>query len=109
MPNPDSRAAAFQSVVPHMGSAMATGAMLVGLGSHRPSPARKYAFGKPVLVLGDPGQLPPIKGEGAFNSDTPDVLLTEVHRQAAESAIIRSATAARQATNDHAPAEPPVP
>lgn len=54
------------------------------------------AFGKPVLVLGDPGQLPPIRGEGAFNSDTPDVLLTEVHRQAAESAIIRLATAARQ-------------
>lgn len=54
------------------------------------------AFGKPVLVLGDPGQLPPIKGDGAFNSDTPDVLLTEVHRQAAESAIIRLATAARQ-------------
>ena len=24
------------------------------------------AFGKPILVLGDPGQLPPIKGEGAF-------------------------------------------
>ncbi len=23
------------------------------------------AFGKPILVLGDPGQLPPIKGEGA--------------------------------------------
>ncbi|MGA7450039.1 MAG: hypothetical protein WBW73_01760 [Rhodoplanes sp.] len=49
-----------------------------------------------MLVLGDPGQLPPIKGKGAFNSDTPDVLLTEVHRQAAESAIIRLATAARQ-------------
>ena len=24
------------------------------------------SFGKPILVLGDPGQLPPIKGEGAF-------------------------------------------
>ena len=56
------------------------------------------AFGKPILVLGDPGQLPPIKGEGAFNTDTPDVLLTEVHRQAAESAIIRLATAAREGT-----------
>jgi exodeoxyribonuclease-5 len=38
------------------------------------------AFGKPTLVLGDPGQLPPVKGEGAFDTDKPDVLLTEVHR-----------------------------
>jgi len=54
------------------------------------------SFGKPILVLGDPGQLPPIKGEGAFTRDAPDVLLTEIHRQAAESAIIRLATMARQ-------------
>ena len=52
--------------------------------------------GKPILVLGDPGQLPPIKGEGAFTRDVPDVMLTEIHRQAAESAIIRLATMARQ-------------
>ena len=25
------------------------------------------AFGKPILVLGDPGQLPPIKGDGRFH------------------------------------------
>jgi exodeoxyribonuclease V len=54
------------------------------------------SFGKPILVLGDPGQLPPIKGEGAFTRDVPDVMLTEIHRQAAESAIIRLATMARQ-------------
>ena len=54
------------------------------------------AFGKPILVLGDPGQLPPIKGDGAFTSDAPDVMLTEIHRQAGESAIIRLATMARQ-------------
>jgi exodeoxyribonuclease-5 len=54
------------------------------------------AFGKPILVLGDPGQLPPIKGEGAFTQDAPDVMLTEIHRQAGESAIIRLATMARQ-------------
>ena len=29
------------------------------------------AFGKPILVLGDPGQLPPIKGEGAFTPASP--------------------------------------
>jgi exodeoxyribonuclease-5 len=54
------------------------------------------SFGKPILVLGDPGQLPPIKGEGAFTKDPPDIMLTEIHRQAAESAIIRLATMARQ-------------
>lgn len=54
------------------------------------------AFGKPILVLGDPGQLPPIKGAGAFTDVAPDVMLTEIHRQAGESAIIRLATLARQ-------------
>lgn len=54
------------------------------------------AFGKPILVLGDPGQLPPVNGEGAFTKDAPDVLLTEVHRQAGDSAIIRLATLARE-------------
>ena len=53
------------------------------------------SFKKPILVLGDPGQLPPIKGEGAFTQQEPDVMLTEVHRQAADSAIIRLATMAR--------------
>jgi exodeoxyribonuclease-5 len=54
------------------------------------------SFGKPILVLGDPGQLPPIRGEGAFTNDKPDVMLTEIHRQAEESAIIRLATMARR-------------
>ena len=54
------------------------------------------AFGKPILVLGDPGQLPPIKGEGAFTQAEPDIMLTEIHRQAGESAIIRLATLARE-------------
>ena len=53
------------------------------------------SLSKPILVLGDPGQLPPIKGEGAFTRDAPDVMLTEIHRQATESAIIRLATMAR--------------
>jgi exodeoxyribonuclease-5 len=54
------------------------------------------AFGTPILVLGDPGQLPPIRGEGAFTDHAPDVMLTEIHRQARESAILRLATLARQ-------------
>ena len=53
------------------------------------------AFSKPILVLGDPGQLPPIKGAGAFTDVEPDVMLTEIHRQAGESAILRLATMAR--------------
>ena len=54
------------------------------------------AFGKPILVLGDPGQLPPIKGHGAFTEAMPDVMLTEIHRQSEDSAIIRLATMARK-------------
>ena len=54
------------------------------------------AFGKPILVLGDPGQLPPIKGQGYFTEAMPDVMLTEVHRQANDSAILRLATLARE-------------
>jgi exodeoxyribonuclease-5 len=54
------------------------------------------SFGKPVLVLGDPFQLPPPRGQGYFTSQKPDAMLTEVHRQAAESPIIRLATAIRE-------------
>jgi exodeoxyribonuclease V len=53
------------------------------------------SFGTPVLVLGDPAQLPPVKGQGFFTEAEPDVMLTEVHRQAAESPIIRLATTIR--------------
>ena len=54
------------------------------------------AFGKPILVLGDPGQLPPINGPGYFTAGRPDVMLTEIHRQAADSPIVRLATMARE-------------
>jgi exodeoxyribonuclease-5 len=54
------------------------------------------SFGRPILVLGDPGQLPPIKGEGAFTQAEPDIMLTEIHRQAKDSPIIRLATMARE-------------
>lgn len=46
-------------------------------------------FGKRVLVLGDPAQLPPVKDEGFFINAAPDVMLTEVHRQAQDNPIIR--------------------
>ncbi len=47
------------------------------------------SFGAPVLVLGDPAQLPPIQGGGFFTGQTPDVMLTEVHRQAEDDPIVR--------------------
>lgn len=54
------------------------------------------SFGKPVLVLGDPAQLPPVGGAGYFTKDvTPDVMLDEIHRQAEDSPIIRMATKIR--------------
>lgn len=53
------------------------------------------SFGKPILVLGDPGQLAPVRGTGFFTQAVPDVMLTEIHRQAADSPILRLATMAR--------------
>jgi exodeoxyribonuclease-5 len=54
------------------------------------------SFGTPVLVLGDPAQLPPIAGGGYFTSAEPDVMLTEVHRQAADDPIIRMSMVIRE-------------
>lgn len=47
------------------------------------------SFGVPLLVLGDPAQLPPIQGGGFFTSAEPDAMLTEVHRQAKDNPIVR--------------------
>ena len=47
------------------------------------------SFGVPVLVLGDPAQLPPVAGGGFFTDAEPDIMLTEVHRQATDNPIIR--------------------
>lgn len=49
-----------------------------------------------TIVLGDPGQLPPINGEGAFTNREPDIFLKEIHRQALDSPILELATMARQ-------------
>ena len=53
------------------------------------------SFNVPMLVLGDPGQLPPINGVGALVGNKPNVLLTQIHRQAADNPIIDFATRAR--------------
>ncbi|HZN28465.1 MAG TPA: ATP-dependent RecD-like DNA helicase [Xanthobacteraceae bacterium] len=47
------------------------------------------SFGAPLLVLGDPAQLPPIQGGGFFTDVVPDAMLTEVHRQAQDDPIVR--------------------
>jgi exodeoxyribonuclease V len=47
------------------------------------------SFDVPVLVLGDPAQLPPVQGGGFFTSGDPDAMLTEVHRQAQDDPIVR--------------------
>jgi exodeoxyribonuclease-5 len=57
------------------------------------------SFGVPVLVLGDPAQLPPVKGGGFFTEAEPDVMLTEIHRQAAENPIVQMATAIREGSH----------
>lgn len=57
------------------------------------SDLRKVA--RKVLFIGDPGQLPPVEGRDFFERCRPDVVLEQIHRQAADSAILRMATAVR--------------
>ncbi len=54
------------------------------------------SFGTPILVLGDPGQLPPVSGGGFFTEAEPDFLLTEIHRQARDNPILSLALDARE-------------
>lgn len=53
------------------------------------------SFGKPLVVIGDPMQLPPPEGAGYYIKDQPDILLTEVHSTARDNPIIALATKAR--------------
>jgi len=54
------------------------------------------SFGKKVLVLGDPAQLPPVMGAGFFTENcVPDIMLDEIHRQARDNPIIDLATRVR--------------
>src|SRR5262249_9804765 len=54
------------------------------------------SFDCPVLVLGDPAQLPPIAGGGFFTDAEPDAMLTEVHRQAQDDPIVRLSMQVRE-------------
>ncbi|MCZ7658174.1 MAG: ATP-dependent RecD-like DNA helicase [Xanthobacteraceae bacterium] len=67
------------------------------------------SFGVPLLVLGDPAQLPPIQGGGYFTEAEPDAMLTEVHRQAENDPIVRLSmqirAGERLAPGDHGSAQ----
>jgi len=63
------------------------------------------SFGKPVLVLGDPAQLPPVKGGGYFTEGAADFMLTQIHRQAADNPIIRLSMAIREGTEFDEPSD----
>jgi exodeoxyribonuclease-5 len=55
------------------------------------------AVGTPILALGDPAQLPPVRAsDGYFTSGKPDVLLTEVMRHGDGSPVLELATMARE-------------
>lgn len=54
------------------------------------------AYGVPILVLGDPAQLPPVDGGGYYTNARPDYLLTEIHRTALENPITALATRVRE-------------
>ena len=57
------------------------------------------SFGVPILVLGDPAQLPPIGGGGFFTDREPDFILTEIHRQALDNPIIAMSIKIREGGN----------
>ena len=66
------------------------------LDGRRGAGPRSAVLRQQVLVLGDPAQLPPVKGGGFFTEAEPDVMLTEVHRQAADNPIIRLSMTIRE-------------
>lgn len=53
------------------------------------------SFGIPILVLGDPGQLPPIEGAGYYTDGDPDCVLTKIHRNVEGSPITKLASMVR--------------
>src|SRR5215471_13408089 len=59
----------------------------------RETAADIIATGITIIAFGDPGQLPPVEGDSFFTKAS--VTLTEIHRQALESPIIRQAHSVR--------------
>lgn len=54
------------------------------------------SFGVPILAMGDPGQLPPVKDDEGLTAGRPDIFLDEIHRQAADNPIIWLSKLARE-------------
>ena len=54
------------------------------------------SFKRPIIVLGDPGQLPPIEGKSPILDVKPDAFLDEIVRQASGNPIIHLSMLARQ-------------
>lgn len=54
------------------------------------------SFGTPILAIGDSGQLQPVGDTPGFMIREPDNRLTEIHRQALESPIIRASKDVRE-------------
>lgn len=55
-----------------------------------------HSFGIPILAIGDPGQLPPVKDSAGLCIGKPHVFLSEIHRQAKDNPIIALATHIRE-------------
>lgn len=53
-------------------------------------------FDVPILALGDPAQLPPVKGTGYFTNAKADFMLTDIHRQARDNPIIEMSRIVRE-------------
>jgi Mesyanzhinovviridae Dda-like helicase len=53
------------------------------------------SYGIPIVVLGDPAQLPPVEGGGYYINGPADYMLEEIHRQALESPVLSLATRIR--------------
>lgn len=53
------------------------------------------SFGKPILALFDPAQLPPVRGAGGLSKVAHNTL-TEIHRQGAESGILEFSMLVRE-------------
>lgn len=53
-------------------------------------------FGVPIIAIGDPMQLPPVRDTAGFTSGKPDFFLTEIHRQALDNPIIQLSQALRR-------------
>jgi exodeoxyribonuclease-5 len=83
----------------------AANAALIGLDEasqvNEPLGRDVLSFGKKVLVLGDPFQLPPVYGGGYFTDAKPDVMLTEIHRHALDSPVLALATRVRMGESIH--------